>query len=345
MNSSNTLCPAGQGFNRPFSRIYAEREALRHPRAGQILDAFPSSRVVIIDHYKDVFNRSHQSFYLQKHSQALILAVKKGTLIYPGAPFCQDFGNSNFYYTSNIMNCVYDCEYCYLQGMYPSGNLVVFLNLTDTFEEVLKLLEHHPVYLCVSYDTDLLALEGITGFVRDWIIFAKEHPDLKLEIRTKSTAFSRIADLAPCKNVILAWTLSPAAAARYEHNTPSPALRLQSALCALHAGWPVRLCFDPLLLLPDAAAMYREFVEEVFSVLPGDKILDLGVGPFRISAEYLKRIRKSRPDCAILSYPFETAGGVASYDRAGMRALTDYVCGLAAKHMDADKIYRYEEDE
>ena len=344
MNSLNTVCPARQTFNPPFSRIYAEREALAHPRAAQVLSAFPASRVIVIDHYKDVFNRTHQSFYLQKQSQALILAVKKGTLIYPGAPFCQDFGNSHFYYTSSVMNCIYDCEYCYLQGMYPSGNLVLFLNLEDIFGEVRALLARHPVYLCVSYDTDLLALEGITGLVRDWIAFAGKHPDLTLEIRTKSAAFSRIADLAPLQNVILAWTLSPEAAARHEHRVPSPALRLQSALHALRAGWPVRLCFDPLLLLPDARNLYRTFIEEVFRTLPGDQILDIGIGPFRISTEYLKRIRRSRPACAILSYPFEVTDGSASYDRAAMHALMDEVCSLIAKYVNPDKIYRYEED-
>jgi len=29
------------------------------------------------------------------------------------------------------LNCVYDCEYCYLQGMYPSANIVVFVNFED----------------------------------------------------------------------------------------------------------------------------------------------------------------------------------------------------------------------
>ena len=36
------------------------------------------------------------------------------------------------------MNCVFDCEYCYLKGMYPSANLVVFVNLEDIFAEVEK---------------------------------------------------------------------------------------------------------------------------------------------------------------------------------------------------------------
>ena len=52
-----------------------------------------------------------------------------------------------FDYTSCMMNCVFDCEYCYLKGMYPSGNVVLFVNLDDIFDEVYKLLQKHP---CIS---------------------------------------------------------------------------------------------------------------------------------------------------------------------------------------------------
>ena len=54
------------------------------------------------------------------------------------------------------MNCIFDCEYCYLKGMYPSANIVVFVNLEDIFAEVAQKLENHSLYLCVSHDTDLL---------------------------------------------------------------------------------------------------------------------------------------------------------------------------------------------
>lgn len=56
--------------------------------------------------------------------------------------------------------------------MYPSANIVVFVNLEDIFAEVERVLENHPLYLCVSYDTDLLALEPLIGFVQEWCAFA-----------------------------------------------------------------------------------------------------------------------------------------------------------------------------
>lgn len=80
-----------------------------------------------------------------------------------------------------MMNCIFDCEYCYLKGMYPSGNLVVFVNLEDIFAELEALLAQKSIYLCVSYDADLVAIESLTGFVREWIAFTKSMIILQLK--------------------------------------------------------------------------------------------------------------------------------------------------------------------
>ena len=96
-----------------------------------------------------------------------------------------------------MMNCVYDCEYCYLKGMYPSGNLVVFVNLEDFFDKTQELLKEHPVYLCVSYDTDLLAFESVLGYAGEWASFLKQNPNLQIEIRTKSAGFLNIRQFRP----------------------------------------------------------------------------------------------------------------------------------------------------
>ena len=113
-------------YNSFFSHIYVEKSVADMPDTVRILNKFPQSHIIYIDHYKDVFCRSRQSSVLQHRTQNLIIAKKENNLVYAGAPVCQSFGNEHFYYTSCMMNCVFDCEYCYLKGMYPSGNVVLF---------------------------------------------------------------------------------------------------------------------------------------------------------------------------------------------------------------------------
>ena len=302
--------------------------------------------VIPIKHYKDVFNRKNQDTVAQKYSQQMILAVAKDSFIYPGAAVCQDFGNKHFYYTSLMMNCIYDCEYCYLQGMYPSGNLVIYVNLEDYFKAIEEMLCKHDVYLCISFDSDLLAFEHITDYVNKWIDFCRTHTTLTIEVRTKSANFAAIKEPAPPNNVILAWTLTPEyVVTNFEHKTPSLNARLAAAQVAINAGYNVRLCFDPVLMLPDYEKIYDGFFEYVFSKINPDDINDVSFGEFRVSCDYLKRMRKLRPCSALLQYPYDTTGGVASYDRKRSQLLLDFIRNKLEKYFSEDKIYCWEGDE
>lgn len=324
-----------------FSHIYVEDGARSYPITQEILSRFRNSAVIPITHYKDIFNRSHQSFLLQKQAPALILAVKRGRLIYPGARVCQSFGNSHFYYTSNIMNCIYDCEYCYLQGMYPSGNIVLFVNLEDFFEETDGLLSAHPLYLCVSYDTDLPALEGITGFVRKWTDFAAKRPNLTIEIRTKAAYTPDFGEISVPQNVIYAWTLSPDAVTDgFEHRTPRLDARLRAAKSAVEAGCTVRLCFDPMIYIPDYQKIYAEFYSRVFDGISASDILDVSLGLFRISADYLKAMRKSRAGL-VTSYPYTNSGGVCSYDKIKADEMLSFARNELSKYIEPRRIFEF----
>lgn len=333
-------------FKPAFSHVYIEEKALHYPVTEQILQKFPQAERVGIAHYKDVFCRSKQQFGLQKQSPKLILAKRKNTCIYEGAKPCQSFGHTHFYYASSVMNCLYDCEYCYLQGMYPSANLVVFVNLEETFRQVEELLQKYPLYLCVSYDTDLLALESMLGYVRQWMTFAKMHENLTIEIRTKSANYAKIADLEPSDNVILAWTLSPQEIAkRYEHGAATPMARLKSAAMAAKNGWNVRLCFDPVLWQKDWRIKYEQLIAETFQTVSPKDVLDCSIGQFRAAKDALKRMRKNRPDSALLHYPYQLQDGVYQYDRARAAELTEQIKQWVEAYLPPEKIFLWQEEE
>ncbi|MEA1920785.1 MAG: radical SAM protein, partial [Campylobacterota bacterium] len=204
-----------------FSHVYVERSILEDPRAQRIMARFEKSHIIIIEHYKDIFNRQGQSFRAQSRSKNLILAKKETPFLYEGSFYSDGFDYENFFYTPSLLGCLYDCDYCYLQGMYNSANTVLFVNLEDFFDAVIPYLDK-PTLVAISYDTDTLAVEKLTGQTQAWINFSKKHPNLHLEIRTKSANFRAIEALTPSKQLVLAWTLSPQAITQaYEHHTPS----------------------------------------------------------------------------------------------------------------------------
>lgn len=327
---------------KPFSHIYIENAAADYPLTKIILSRFPGANIIRINHYKDIFNRSGQDFLAQKYSKSLILAKNNGELIYKGAKVCQDFDNRYFYYTSNIMNCVYDCEYCYLQGMYPSGNIVIFVNFEDYFSKLESYLANHEMYLCISYDTDLLALENITGLTQKWIDFTKKHENLKIEIRTKSaydiTSLNNITE-----RVIFAWTLSPdIITSKFEHMTPGLNTRLNAVKKALSVTKP-RLCLDPVIYVPDYKKIYSDFYQKIFCTINSEDILDCSLGLFRISSSYLKSMRKKRV-CEITAYPYTTCDNVCSYEKEKSDEMLDFARLELSRYISSEKIYIPEYD-
>ena len=281
-----------------FSHIYIEERAKEYAVTKSILNHFPDSTKIYIKHYKDLFNRGRQDYTLQKEAQKLILAVKEAPFLYNGPDICENFGFQNFYYTSLISNCIYDCHYCYLQGLYPSANMVIFVNINDFLNEVDGYLKKYKdIYLCISYDTDLLALEGLVPYTGKWIEYASKRDNLLIEIRTKSANYSSISSYSPVSNVILAWTLSPQKIIDdYEHLTPNLDARLKCADMAIKDGWKVRLSFEPIIKINGWKEVYAKFMDHVFSIIQPEKLYDINIGTFRMNKDYFKKIGRSRTD-------------------------------------------------
>ncbi|PJZ38066.1 DNA photolyase [Leptospira levettii] len=323
-----------------FSHIYIEETVADHFRTKEILSKFPNAIQIPIRHYKDSFNRNSQNFRIQKQSPKLVLAEKKEHFLYPGSDFSPNFSHKYFYYNTLALNCIYDCEYCYLQGMFPSANLVLFVNWEDFFTETKKFLDNHgSLYLALSYDTDLLALESFFPATKSWIQFASTEPNLTLEIRTKSTNFQSIAHLTPNPNIILAWTISPQIVIdTIEHGTPSLQARIKTIQKTIEAGWKVRVCIDPVLRIPDWKIHYQSLAELLGKELNPKGITELSVGGFRMNLDFLKQITDKRKDSSILFHPFEKKDKIVSYSKEETEEILHVIIPSFEKHFDPSQI-------
>ena len=328
-------------LNNRFSHIYVEKKILDNKNTLEILSKFRDAKIIEIDNYKEVFSSNNQDFHLQKLGQNLILASNKPNMIYEGAVVCEDFENDNFYYTSSIINCVYDCEYCYLQGVYSSGNIVIFVDIEKVFEEVEELYNKlKSLYLCVSYDTDLLAIESICSFSEKWYHFIKDKKDLKIELRTKSANIDKFLNLDVLDNFIIAFTLSPEGIAlKNEKYTASLKNRVKAIKELQNKGWKVRICIDPLIYIDDFEKNYSEMIEYLFSEIDKNKVIDVSIGVFRTSKEYLKKMRNQNKKSEILYYPFECIDGVYTYSDKLKSYMIDFIKEKFLKYINIERIY------
>ena len=337
----------------PFSHIYIEEALLGGEEAEAILRKFPKAKCIPIRHYKDLFNRRKQNRALQEKSRKIILAKKEGQRIYPGAPVCQSFSESAFYYASLLMNCPFHCEYCYLQGMYPSANLVLFLNVEDYFSDCQRLIkEKGGLYLCISYDTDLLALEEFYPFVERFARFLEKEPNLRIEVRTKAggeSLFRRLLKIQLSedakKRLIFAFTLSPEKiVSEAEHGTAGLKGRLKAIKMAVEEGFTLRLCFDPMLYHADWESLYTKLLETVFREIPMEKLYDVSVGSFRISESYLKAMTKACGASPYTSFPYENTDGYYHYPKELLLKMEGFLEQKLLEKFPKEKIFRWEEE-
>ena len=145
--------------------------------------------------------------------------------------------------------------------------------------------------------------------------------------------------MLPNDRCILAWTLSPPEVAeKYEKLTPTPEQRIQAIKQCMDRGWPVRLCFDPVLRIENWETIYVSFFKEVFKRLPAEKIRDVSLGVFRMNPDYFKRIKKQRTDSDILYYPFERSPSFVTYPSEERNHMIETLKDALTTYLPAEKI-------
>lgn len=296
--------------------VYVEEEIQDHPNTQRVLSFFKEAVIVSIRHYKDVFNQSGADWRVQKSAQKLILAKRSDQYYYKGSDITPSFGYRHFYYNTLALNCVYDCSYCYLQGMFTSAHMVLFVNTNDFITATRQLIQqvNEPVYMALSYDTDLLAIEAWYPYCAEWIAFSKTEPLLTIEIRTKSGNIQSLLKQEPHPGVVLAWTLSPdEIITQHEPLTPSLMVRIKALKKVLDKGWRVRVCFDPVLAVPGWKAYYSGMIRTMATEIQFGQLDSFSVGVFRMNRQFLKNMQGNRSDSPLLFDTYVLENDVYSY--------------------------------
>jgi len=296
--------------------IYIEENIRKHARVIDIIARFPHARTITCERYAQVFNPRAQNFRLQKQKPALILAEKYKNFVLE-APAGYGIGAAKNYYFSHMLNCLYDCRYCFLQGMYQSANYVLFVNYEDFQQEIRQLCDAAPadqIHFFSGYDCDSLALEPVTRFAEQFLPVFETLPNAWLELRTKSTQVRSLLARGPVPRCIVAFSLSPdEIAAKVEAKAP-PVQRRLEALRRLQAqGWLVGLRFDPLIYQAGYRQQYRQLFEQVFASLDLNRLHSVSLGVFRLPEGYFKKVHNLYPEEKLFSSSMVTQRGMVSY--------------------------------
>ncbi len=321
--------------------IYVEREAWDYPRTREIVARFDGARVIDCERHGELFNRAAQNFRLQKQRPALMLAVKHGRKVLP-VPSGYGLEDAPGYYFSHMLNCVYDCRYCFLQGMYRSANYVVFVNDQDFIDEIRRhaAMRDAPVWFFSGYDCDSLALEPVTGFVDGLLPTFADLENARLELRTKSTQTRALHRRDPLDNVVVAFSFTTVPAGEaLEHKVPDIARRID-AMAALQArGWRVGVRFDPVIYHEGFEDAFASLCERIFAKIDGAALHSACIGAFRLPRDFFKRMRRLYPRERLFASHLSDADGMVGYPRELERALLDGARRRVSEYVAEDAIH------
>ena len=322
--------------------LYIEQAIATHHRVREIGSRFPNANQVMCERYGAVFNRKSQNFRLQKKNPSLILAHKFDNHVLT-TPEGYGIGGRNNYYFSHMLNCIYDCRYCFLQGMYRSAHYVLFVNYDDFFSAMdAKLVAHdgEDVWFFSGYDCDSLALDPLTGFAEHLLSYLETRPHAMVELRTKSTQIRALLGQAPLSNVIVAFSLTPEpAAVALEHKTPSVAKRINAMTQLAQNGWRLGLRFDPLLDDVRFEDHYQALFRDIFDRIDPACIHSITIGPFRMPAPFFSNVVRLYPDEPLLAGSFAHREGLITYPQEREAAMLAFCLDALRAHVSGDKIF------
>lgn len=325
-----------------IENIYIEESVQHHPRVEQISARYANARKIICTRYGEVFNPKAQNFRLQKQKPALILAEKYKNFVLPAPPGYGVGGQDNYYF-SHMLNCLYDCRYCFLQGMYQSANYVLFVNYEDFQQQIKRICETTPereIHFFSGYDCDSLALEPVTDFAAQFLPFFATVPNAWLELRTKSTQIRTLLNQAALPRCIVAFSLTAdEIAVAIEHKTPTVAKRIDAMQKLQQQGWLIGLRFDPLIYQTGYQEQYQRLFDQVFSKLDSNRLHSVSLGTFRLPEKYFKKMVKLYPREKLFAGPLQTEQGMLGYHADLEQEMMQFCSDLLSNYIPEQKFY------
>ncbi|MBN8222024.1 MAG: hypothetical protein J0L53_13960 [Spirochaetes bacterium] len=288
--------------------LYIENAAADRPLTEKIREKLQPQKTEFIDDYQDFFSR-RKTPYLQKRSERnLFIALKRGALLRI-APDAYGFGADDLhYYYIHAYNCVYECEYCYLQGYFSSPDLVLFVNHDEILREMKSALAQTPhkrVWFHAGEFSDSLALSHISQELPLYWDFFRQNPHSFLELRTKSVNLSMLRGLEPLPNVIVSFSLSTEVqAALFDREAPGVMQRIEAMQRLRDMGFRLGVHFDPIIYREDFTEKFSEIAAPVADRIGFGAIDYISLGVVRFAKDVFREAKENYPDSGMFARHF-----------------------------------------
>ena len=294
-----------------FENIFVEKEFLGSKRVNNILKKTGHKDPIVIDKIEDHFGRFYKPYLHKRTNLNLYLGSKKGKIVKEAPPAYGKQGYPHYYFV-HAYNCIYECEYCYLQGYFNSPDIVLYLNYEEITEEIHKTIKRHSedqvIWFHAGEFSDSLALSHLTEEVDFYYKLFENLPNARLEFRTKSANIRKLMNVTPLDNVVVSYSLSPKKVSlEVDRKTPPLLTRLKAIKKLQDYGHKIGIHLDPIIYSETLESDYEELFHEMNKLEIDVNALEyISIGVVRFSKDVFRQFKNNYPDSPILKQEFIT---------------------------------------
>ncbi len=237
-----------------------------------------------------------------------------------------------------VQQCAFACAYCSIQSFYSSNEIRVLSDLRQHLENMV--LEDGTWHIGTGQSSDSLLLGDDYGTLTALASFARLHPDVVIELKTKSARTDWLALDLP-RNIVSTWSLNAETPAlKEEHLAASPRSRIEAAAKCAQKGHLVGFHIHPMFLFKGWEKEYSDLVRLLADSIDPDNAVMVGIGTLTFTKQNLRTLRESGRPTRVTQMPLSPIAGKFSYDLETKRRMFSHVYSSFPQDW-RDKVFFY----
>ena len=210
-----------------------------------------------------------------------------------------------------VQQCAFACSYCSIKNFYSDTTIKVVSDLEGKLEnlEVPSGVWH----IGTGQSSDSLLLGNDYGTISALSSFAEKHPEIIIELKTKSLRTDWLVPGIPM-NIVATWSLNAEpVVSNEEHFTAPLEARIKAAAFCASAGRPVGFHIHPMMRYRGWETGYRDLVRLLCDSIDPSMVVMVGIGTLTFTKSNLKALRSSKARTKVTQMPLEGIAGKFSY--------------------------------
>lgn len=202
-----------------------------------------------------------------------------------------------------VENCVFGCSYCAVQTFYSEE--IVFDDAFAAKLDAIELDPGRPYHIGTGQASDSLAWGNKNGVLDALFAFARKHPNVLLELKTKSDNVRYLTQSDVPDNVVCSWSLNTSTIIENEeHFTASLDRRLVAARRVADRGVGVAFHFHPMVYYDGWREDYTAVAGRLIDTFNPSEVRFLSLGSVTMTKPVIKKIREAGNPTRILQMDF-----------------------------------------